>query len=68
VAEAPSRRRGNGAATSRATEKDLMHELQENLPATVRLPRPIHDNAFTAPLRFKTLSAWLPAIRSSSEG
>lgn len=49
--------------TSRATEKDLMHELRENLPATVTLPRPIHDNAYTAPLRFKTLGSWLPAIR-----
>ena len=49
--------------TSRATEKDLAYLLRDALPATVQLPRPIHDNAFTAPLRFKTLGSWLPAIR-----
>lgn len=49
--------------TSRATERDLMHEVQQALPATVKLPRPIYANAYEAPLRFKTLGSWLPAIR-----
>lgn len=54
--------------TSRATEKDLQHEVVRALPATMRLPRPIHDNAYEATVRVKAFTPFWPMFLRAERG
>lgn len=54
--------------TSRAQEKDLIHEIERSLPRTVKLPRPIHDDHVEAPLRFKAFKAFWPMFLRKERG
>lgn len=54
--------------TCRAQEKDLIYEIERQLPDTVMLPRPIHANAFEAVLRFKSFTAFWPMFLRKERG
>jgi hypothetical protein len=53
---------------SRATEKDLMYFVSENLPRTAKLPRPIHANFYEAVVRFKSFASFWPAFLRKEKG
>lgn len=52
----------------RAQEKDLIYEIERQLPKTVVLPRPIHANGYEAPLRFKSFMAFWPMFLRIERG
>lgn len=49
--------------TSRATEKDLLWHVQENMPTHVSLARAHHANAQTVPIRIKAFQPFYTAYR-----
>ena len=53
---------------SRAREKDLLHEIEQALPRTVKLPRPIHDNAYEAVVRLKSFTPFWPMFLRKEKG
>lgn len=52
----------------RAQEKDLIYEIERQLPKTVHLPRPIHANAHEANLRFKSFTSFWPMFLRKERG
>lgn len=54
--------------TSRATEKDLVYVIEQQLARTVKLPRPIHANAYKAVVRLKSFTSFLPAFLRQQKG
>lgn len=54
--------------TSRATEKSLKYAVEEALPRTFKLPRPIHDNAYEAVVRVKGLTSFWPMFLRKEKG
>lgn len=53
---------------SKATEKDLLYHVQQHLPATVGMRRPIHKDCYWATVRTKTFGAFMPAHRRLEKG
>lgn len=49
--------------TSRATEKDLIHQIEHNMPRNIALPRDSHRDAHVAPIRVKAWGKWWPVFR-----
>jgi hypothetical protein len=49
--------------TSRATEKDLMFQITENMPRNIALPRDHSKDAHVAPIRVKSWRSWWPVFR-----
>lgn len=54
--------------TSRATEKDLIYAVEQGVGHTVALPRPIHKDAYTAVVRVKSFTKFLPAFLRKEKG
>lgn len=54
--------------TSRATEKDLLYVVESQLGSTVKLRRPVHDNAYEAALRIKTFTKFWPWFLKKERG
>lgn len=52
----------------RAQEKDLAHEIEQQIARTVRLPRPIHANAYEAVVRLKSFTSFWPAFLRKERG
>lgn len=53
---------------SRAQEKDLIHEIEQQIAKTVKLPRPIHANAFEAVVRLKSFTSFWPMFLRKERG
>lgn len=53
---------------SRAREKDLIHEIEQQIARTVKLPRPIHRDAYEAVVRLKSFTSFLPAYLRKEKG
>jgi len=49
--------------TSRADEGDLAYLVESGLSRTLKLPRPIHDNAHEAVVRVKQFNKFWPMFR-----
>lgn len=54
--------------TCRAQEKDLLHEIEQQIAHTVKLPRPIHNNAHEAVVRLKSFTSFWPAFLRKERG
>lgn len=54
--------------TSRATEKDLLYHVVENMPHTVKLKRLIHDDAYEAVVRVKSFTSFWPMFLRKERG
>lgn len=54
--------------TCRAQEKDLLHEIEQQIAHTVKLPRPIHNNAHEAVVRLKSFTSFWPAFLRKEKG
>lgn len=54
--------------TCRAREKDLIHEIEQQIADTVKLPRPIHANAFEAVVRLKSFTSFWPMFLRKERG
>lgn len=54
--------------TCRAQEKDLIHEIEQQIARTVQLPRPIHANAYEAVVRLKSFTSFWPAFLRKEKG
>lgn len=52
----------------RAKEKDLAYHVEQALPHTMMLPRPIHHDAYTAVARVKTFTSFWPAFLRLEKG
>lgn len=52
----------------RAQEKDLLHEIEQQIARTVKLPRPIHANAHEAVVRLKSFKSFWPAFLRKEKG
>lgn len=52
----------------RAQEKDLMHEIEQQIAKTVKLPRPIHANAHEAVVRLKSFTSFWPMFLRKERG
>lgn len=53
---------------SRATEKDLMFHVEQAMPRTVFLRRPIHANAYEAVVRLKSFTSFWPMFLRKEKG
>lgn len=53
---------------SRAKEKDLLREIEQQIARTVKLPRPIHANAYEAVVRLKSFTGFWPAFLRKERG
>lgn len=54
--------------TCRATEKDLAYLVEQAVGRSVKLPRPIHANAYEARVRVKALTKFLPPFLRNTKG
>lgn len=54
--------------TCRAQEKDLIHEIEQQIARTVKLPRPIHANAHEAVVRLKSFTSFWPMFLRKERG
>lgn len=54
--------------TSKASEKDLVYMVRQALPVQLRLPRPIHDNAYSATTRIKAFTPFWPMFLRIEKG
>lgn len=52
----------------RAQDKDLLHEIEQQLAHTVKLPRPIHANAYEAVVRLKSFTSFWPMFIRKEKG
>lgn len=53
---------------SRATERDLIYHVTENMPHTVKLKRPIHADAYEAVVRVKSFTSFWPMFLRKEKG
>lgn len=53
---------------SRADERDLAYMVNDALPATFALPRPVHNDARECAVRTKTFSSFWPAFLRREKG
>lgn len=53
---------------SRADERDLAYMVEDALPATFALPRPIHNDARQCAVRVKSFTSFLPAFLRREKG
>lgn len=53
---------------SRASEKDLKYAVEQCLPHTFKLPRPIHANFYEAAVRIKAFAAFWPVFLRKEKG
>lgn len=53
---------------NRATERDLQFAISEQLSHTVKLRRPMHQDNYEAPIRFKLFKSFWPAFLRSEKG
>lgn len=53
---------------SRATEKDLKYAVEEALPRSFKLPRPIHANFYEAVVRIKAFAPFWPVFLRMERG
>lgn len=54
--------------TSRASERDLVYAVNEALPRTFKLPRPIHSNFYEAVVRVKSFASFWPMFLRIERG
>lgn len=52
----------------RAQEKDLLYEIERQIAKTVKLPRPIHNNAHEAVVRLKSFKSFWPMFLKLERG
>lgn len=54
--------------TSRASERDLIYHVRDNMPGEIAMPRAIHRDARKCAVRVKSFSSFLPAYLRVERG